>query len=203
MTSNDNSVNIKSDAYHHGDLRAALVRAGVEELDGGSAFDDLSLRGLARSVGVSATAVYRHFPDKAALLDALATAGLDRMAERQQAAVTAALTRGEDARGAFCASGAAYVGFALDHPELFRLIWRVAPQGDVLGGPCTERHPAMADLRAGIDSILPTDAPEPARRAAALACWALVHGLATLALDKQVALDDALIDSVIRDSLYT
>ncbi|MFT3975751.1 MAG: helix-turn-helix domain-containing protein, partial [Sphingomonas bacterium] len=55
-----------SKAYHHGDLRAALVAEGLLLIEEQGA-DDLSLRELARRVGVSATAVYRHFPDKAAL----------------------------------------------------------------------------------------------------------------------------------------
>src|SRR3546814_6352960 len=61
-------------AYHHGDLRAAVIAAGLKRLaeDAGG---ELGLRALARDVGVSATALYRHFPDKEALLDALAEEG--------------------------------------------------------------------------------------------------------------------------------
>ena len=62
-------------AYHHGDLRSALVAAGLKALEQGDAAD-LSLRQIAREVGVSATAVYRHFPDKQALLGALAEEGI-------------------------------------------------------------------------------------------------------------------------------
>jgi AcrR family transcriptional regulator len=75
MASKDNSVNIKSDgakatgAYHHGDLRAAVIAAGLKRLAEGDGAE-LGLRALARDVGVSATALYRHFPDKEALLDA-------------------------------------------------------------------------------------------------------------------------------------
>ena len=76
MSVNDNSVNIKNDkrGYHHGDLRSALVQAGLELLKTRSA-EEVSLREIARLVGVSATAVYRHFPDKAALLGALCDEG--------------------------------------------------------------------------------------------------------------------------------
>ena len=65
--------------YHHGDLRAAAIEAGLTLLEEREA-DDLGLREVARAVGVSATALYRHFPDKAALLRALASAGLERLA---------------------------------------------------------------------------------------------------------------------------
>jgi AcrR family transcriptional regulator len=200
MTDQDNSVNIKDSAgnkgaYHHGDLRDALLRAGVATLDSGRSIDDLSLRGLARAVGVSATAVYRHFPDKAALLAALADAGLNRLGADQRTAARLAAPHGPLA--AFAASGAAYVRFALAHPALFRLIWSSAPAGDLFAAPVEHCHPAMADLRSGIAAILPPDASAEAQRAAALSCWSLVHGLAMLALDRQIILDDATIDRVV------
>jgi AcrR family transcriptional regulator len=199
MRDNDNSVNIKpaadgKDSYHHGDLRAALVRAGVAALDTGTSVDTLSLRALARAVGVSATAVYRHFPDKAALLSALASEALGLLAEQQQRAAMAA---GADAMAAFAASGAAYVRFAMAHPALFRLIWATAPDRDLFEMPLDECDGALAGLRNGIDAIMPAGATPEARRAAALTCWGLVHGLAMLALDRQIMLEDAMIDRVV------
>lgn len=198
MTGNDNSVNIKDAdipraAYHHGDLHQALVRAGVAALDAGGSSDDLSLRALARDVGVSATAVYRHFPDKAALLAALALAGFDRLAEQQRRAGQT----GSDPLNGFAAKGAAYVRFALDHPALFRLMWATAPSGDLFDSPIENAHPAMAALRTDIAAILPADATDAARHAAALACWSLVHGLAMLALDGQIRLDDDIIARIV------
>src|SRR6476469_1040818 len=94
--------------YHHGDLRRALIDAGLELLESRDA-EALSLREVARSVGVSATAVYRHFPDKNALLDALAAEGLGRLAAAQHKAADA--SGGGEA--GFAATGAAYVRFAL------------------------------------------------------------------------------------------
>lgn len=206
MAADGNSVNIENlselrDSYHHGDLRGALIRAGIAALDSGEAFDDLSLRRLARTVGVSATAVYRHFPDKAALLNALADAGLDRMHDMQHEAARAAAPGGQGA--AFCASGAAYVRFALTHPELFRLIWRKAPSADLLDPSQGSRHPAMIALRNGIDAVLPDAATAEERRVVALKSWGLVHGLATLALDRQVVLNDAIIDRVISSAILS
>lgn len=195
MNANDNSVNIISKpSYHHGDLRAALIDAGVRALDG-APVEELSLRALAREIGVSATAVYRHFPDKEALLAALALAGLDRMGDSQRLAARRA--RGLGAAAAFCASGAAYVRFAIKHPAMFRVIWRTPPAADVLTTPVVAMHPTLLALRDGIASVLPPDASEEDRRAAALRSWGLVHGLAMLALDGQVQLDDAMIDRVI------
>ena len=82
MDSNDNTVNIKRQnqkkpTYHHGDLRAALIATALELLEKRDA-DDIGLREVARHVGVSATAIYRHFPDKDALLLAVAHEGLGR-----------------------------------------------------------------------------------------------------------------------------
>src|SRR5262245_66433836 len=88
MARNGNSVNIESggERYHHGDLRAALIGEGLKRLKEGPV-DALSLREIARNVGVSATAVYRHFPDKAALLGALCVAGDAMIAKAFEKAV--------------------------------------------------------------------------------------------------------------------
>ena len=195
MASNANSVNIKERDYHHGDLRAALLSAGMAALDA-APMESLSLRALAREAGVSATAVYRHFPDKDALLAALALAALDRMGRDQQAAADA-VPASAGAAAAFCATGAAYVRFAIQHPELFRLICRTAPAGDVLSGPIESAEVAMQCLRRSVAAVLPADASPQQQRDLALRCWALVHGLAMLVLEGQVQIDDADINRVI------
>ena len=73
---------METKTYHHGDLRAALIEAGMALLAEREA-DTLGLREVARAVGVSATAVYRHFPDKGALLGAMAREGLQRLGAAQ------------------------------------------------------------------------------------------------------------------------
>jgi AcrR family transcriptional regulator len=77
------------DAYHHGDLRNALVASAVRliEASGPGAF---SLREAAREVGVSANAAYRHFDDKSALITAVAADGFARLAERMRRAMASA-----------------------------------------------------------------------------------------------------------------
>lgn len=170
-------------SYHHGDLRVALIEAGMAVLRAGG---DLSLRALARAVGVSATAVYRHFPDKDALLKALAAEAFRVLAEDQRAASEAA---GGGLAG-FGATGAAYVRFALRNPALFRLVFA----HPALSEEADRDDNAMAMLRANAEAFAPagTDA-----RVATLQAWSLAHGLAVLMLDGHVSADDAVIDAVI------
>jgi AcrR family transcriptional regulator len=193
---NDNSVNIKTSApdkksYHHGDLRDALLAAGIRLLESRPA-QELSLREVAREVGVSATAIYRHFPDKYSLLRAIATRGFSLMAELQSQAAQNAT-----GRDAFAAIGGGYVRFALRHPAIFRLMFSAPPQDDPFSRPMEELSGPMRTLREQIAALLPPDIPESARKAAAIRAWALVHGLATLALDGMIPADESLITAVI------
>lgn len=173
--------------YHHGDLRSALVEAGLRALET-TEIGDISLRQIARDVGVSATAVYRHFPDKRALLVALAGAGIDKLGEAQRAA---AESMGGGA-GAFGATGRAYVRFALAHPALFRLIFtHLPPAGETVFGQSLAARLLYDKAAAATGG----DAQETRRLM--VQAWAVVHGLAMLMLDGQLPPDDALIDQVI------
>ncbi len=182
MEVNANSVNIKS--YHHGDLRSAVIQEGLRQLENETA-ESLSLREVARNVGVSAPAVYRHFPDKAAFLKALATEGYAKLASQQIAASKNA------GANAFAESGRAYVRFALENRGLFRLIFTSAAAA----------APKLADEKAGsaggelvrhVNAVLGGDANDEERRALAYRAWSLVHGLAMLILDRQIDEEDGL-----------
>jgi AcrR family transcriptional regulator len=191
MASNDNSVNIKS--YHHGGLRAAAVEEGLRLLKSTDA-DSLSLREIARNVGVSATALYRHFPDKASLLAALAEAGYAQLAAEQSVAAEGGGHRG------FARMGQAYVRFALANPALFRLMFATTPAHAHPGEKAVEGTPAHL-LQSGVAQIMGADAPDDARFAAMLRAWALVHGLSMLILDQQVEREiaEAMIDQIISE----
>jgi AcrR family transcriptional regulator len=169
-------------SYHHGDLRQALIEEGMRLLAKSEA-DDLSLREVARNVGVSATAVYRHFPDKGALMSALAAEGLKKLGEEQRAVYAAS---GGGVKG-FGATGSAYVRFALDNPALFRLIFS-GPQ------PPYAEDDAASFLQANAAALAP---PGSDPKIFALQAWSVAHGLAMLMLDGQVPVDNALIDKVI------
>ena len=105
--------------YHHGNLRAALLARAEETLSQEGA-GELSLRELARQVGVSHAAPRRHFPDKRALLDALAEDGFERLGRDLREAIDAAGERFEDRLLAFAQ---AYVAFATRHAALLELMF--------------------------------------------------------------------------------
>ena len=187
MSSNANSVNIKS--YHHGGLRDAAIEEGLRLLRVSGA-EGISLREIARNAGVSATALYRHFPDKTALLKALAGAGFAQLGAEQAAA---------NKQGGFTGVGQAYVRFALANPALFRLMFALLP---------AEAHPEMKGpegsaaslLHDGIARLMP-GASKDERFAAMLRAWSLVHGLSMLILDGQVDRQtaEAMIDRIVGD----
>jgi AcrR family transcriptional regulator len=188
MTANDNSVNIAEKRYHHGDLRSALVAEGLRLLAQRDV-ESLSLREISRGVGVSATSVYRHFPDKEALLTALALQGLAELGAAQRVAA-------EEAGGGeagFAAIGRAYVRFALANPALFRLIFASPALASARAGGRESEAVALLHANAAVAAAM--GGGEAA--VVSVRAWALVHGLALLMLDGLIPADDALIDQAI------
>lgn len=104
-------------AYHHGDLRNALVVGALKlmEKDG----ESFSLRDLAKRVGVSAPALYSHFADKEALLVAIAISGFDKLKDCLEAAIGKVADPGQK----FLQMGQAYVQFGIDNPALYKLMF--------------------------------------------------------------------------------
>jgi AcrR family transcriptional regulator len=196
MTPDANTVNIPvkipaARNYHHGDLRAALVESGMALLEQHGA-QEPGLREVARAAGVSATSVYRHFPDKDALMRAIAARGFAMMGEMQEAAALA-----HAGRPAFAAIGGAYVRFALKHPAVFRLMFSRAPPRDLFALPADELSGPLRLLRDNVANLTPAHLSPAARKTIAVQAWSLVHGLAVLMLDGMVTADDAMIDAVI------
>ena len=161
-------------SYHHGALRPALIAAARALLDEGGP-DSVGLREAARRVGVSATATYRHFKDKDALLAALAVEGFREFG--------VALAASESASEPLPAMGAAYIDFALAKPGMFRLMFSpllsARRDDEELQ---TAANAAFATLNRGVGTLAaaPPNAQIPA---AAIAAWSLVHGLSHLILD--------------------
>ena len=166
-----------SDAYHHGDLRRALLDDAAEVLTT-EGIGALSLRDLARRTGVSATAPYHHFRGKADLVTALCD---DALADLDRALAEVGPGSPEER---LQAQGVAYVLFAVEHPERFRLAFRpelgspfaTLAHGDTL----PEDAVAFRHLLAVVRELV----ADPAEQLpAALAAWSLVHGLAALLID--------------------
>jgi len=157
-------------AYHHGDLRAALLTSAMEMLEGGETF---SLRAVARRAGVSATAPYRHFEDREALESALAAEGL-RDLKADLAAVGSVPATPAD----LGELGVIYVRFALRRPALFKLMF-----GQECDTENDQRVLAAAELHEMLALAMNHVFPGRDGEALAAAGWALAHGLAFLHLD--------------------
>jgi AcrR family transcriptional regulator len=198
---NDNSVNIENareadgERYHHGDLRSALIEEGLKRLENAPA-EALSLREVARNVGVSATAVYRHFPDKQALLHALADVGGERMATAFETAMAAE----KPGKEAFDAMGRAYVHFALKNRSLFKLM--MSPE--MMSGIAAEGRPrtrGMGMLTNALSELSGGKLSTEMQNVRRLQAWSIVHGLAMLMLDGLVPADEKIIDQVLASKI--
>ena len=166
--------------YHHGDLRAALLSRARQAVDAeGEA--GLSLRGLAAAVGVSPNAPYRHFPSKEALLAALSAQGFAELTGRFAACSDQA---GEDRLIGYLS---AYLGFARENPELYRLMFgrSLAPLScdPVLGEQAQACFRSLMSLIAAVWNLDEADDRVP-RGAAQV--WSLCHGAALLDIDQAI-----------------
>jgi AcrR family transcriptional regulator len=177
----------RADAYQHGDLRRALVQAGLKMLEE-DGVDGLSLRGAAELAGVSHAAPYRHFRDKDELVAAVAEAGFRLLTSHMRDAVAG---RGGDVLSRLRAAAEGYVSFAVAHPATFRTIFGGAVCGEGEERPATlqqagdEAYRVLRDLIAeGIErGRLRAEDPDHL----ALAAWSIVHGLGMLMIEGQIA----------------
>jgi len=171
----------KKQTYHHGDLRQALLRAALDLLRTKDA-QSLSLREVAREAGVSHTAPYRHFTDKAALLAAIAQEGFVEFGQYLTAAVT---TAGGKPIESLQATGMAYVRFALDHPTHFRVMFGCFPDNEPSNSELYKVSKSTFQILVDVISagqaagLMKSGDPE----FLALGQWSMVHGLSMLLLD--------------------
>jgi AcrR family transcriptional regulator len=185
--------------YHHGDLRRALIAAARDVLRE-EGLPGLTLRAVARRARVSHAAPYHHFADREELLAALAATGFDELSafigrHLAASAVEGGLLLREAAVG--------YVLFAVSQPDLFRLMF---------GATLSDREPpavlressgrAYGLIHQGIAGALGAgggdDRQDPRIESMARACWAMAHGIASLAIDGQLGEKDA--DSMARET---
>jgi AcrR family transcriptional regulator len=158
--------------YHHGDLRAACLRAALDLLEEGGS-GALSLRAVAQRAGVAPSAPYRHYADREALVSAVAAVGYRELADYLAAASPAPRTPDD-----LAAVAVGYVQFALQRPALFRVMFAEPCDRD-----SDERVAATAAISAYLASIVSNAFPGADPAALSIAVWALVHGLAFLHLD--------------------
>src|SRR4051794_34166144 len=181
--------------YHHGALEQALVDEAVRQVrERGT--EQVSLRGIAQIIGVSPSATYQHFPDKAALLTAVCFAGTDELGRLMEDAVAAVPADGDaGAIGRFLGVGRAYVEFAVTEPHLFRHVFGPA------GAEGKEAHDAVGldDEPAGPYRILLERIAELSERGLLrpglddgpldVLAWSVVHGFSSLLVDGFLPLD--------------
>jgi AcrR family transcriptional regulator len=181
------------DRYHHGDLRRALLDEALRTIqqDG---VDALTLRTIGVRLGVSRTALYRHFTDKRALLSSVATEGFRLLTERLLNAWKAGGIRG------FNAMGVAYIRFAMGNPSHYRVMFG----GFVDDGPRDDdlMRESTAAFQALVDAIVALQQEGAVRKDDALQLaqfiWAVVHGVSMLIIDGQLAHHRAPIDDLIQ-----
>ncbi len=168
-------------AYHHGDLRSALVERALAHLSH-AGLEELSLRGLAAEIGVSPSAAYRHFEHRESLLAELARLGFTRLADVMESEVSLAADGPAKRLSALSRS---YVRFALQNPQLYRLMFG-AQRVEKSRYPelNAEAKRAFGVLSQVVGSLpLSPPPPDQVRYAITMGCWALVHGLVSLRID--------------------
>lgn len=187
-------------AYHHGDLRAALLAAGTElAREGGP--EAVVLREATRRVGVAPNSAYRHFADHRALLRAVCASAMAQLARAMEAELaTVPQVRPEQtALLRLRATGAGYLTYAREQPGLFRTAFTAADE-------LTDKDDARGDsgltpfelLNAALDELVTVGLLSPARRTdAEMVAWSAVHGLSMLLISGPLrGLDEAHADQV-------
>ena len=164
--------------HHHGNLRAALIEAGIALVAEGGP-DALSIRQAAARAGVSHAAPAHHFPTLAHLRGALVAEGFRRFTQAMEAEIAA----GPDTpRGRIVGSGRGYQRFARENPGLFHLMWggnKCADDPAIDAELQEAAGAAFAVLRRVCAPIVPGEAGAEGNE---LFVWALAHGLASLTL---------------------
>ncbi|MBP0000121.1 MAG: TetR/AcrR family transcriptional regulator [Cyanobacteria bacterium SID2] len=195
-----------SKTYHHGNLRQALIDTAIETI-AEKGVNSLSLREVARRVGVSHSASYRHFADKEALLAAVAEEGFLGLTQALTTALQNRLeTTADCSLERLQASGIAYVKYAFDRPEYYRVMFGS-------GAIDRSRYPSLQNasqqaFQVLVDLVIAGQNAEKIRPGdpvkLAWVAWSLVHGLAMLAIDGQLPISETHeIESIARFTTQT
>jgi AcrR family transcriptional regulator len=182
------------ETYRHGDLRRALLDAGMAlAREGGPAA--ITLREATRRAGVAPNAAYRHFASQQALLQSVRAAALQGVAESMENALAdlpANLSAADHARASVRAVGTGYLRFAQAEPGLFRTAFAVSdkliqatPEVPTAGPGGRNPYELLCDA---VDLLVASGVMPAARRPGAeILAWSAVHGLAMLVVDGPLA----------------
>jgi AcrR family transcriptional regulator len=169
--------------YHHGDLRRALLEEALRTIQV-AGVEHLTLRAVGQKLGVSRTALYRHFSDKQALLAAVGREGFRML----RLALTEAWEQHGRGRSGFEAMGIAYVRFAAAHPSHYRVMFGRFLESCAKDPEFIEE--ATAAFQVLVDSLVAQQEAGIVRRddpiILARFIWSLVHGIAMLVIDGQL-----------------
>ena len=187
-------------AYHHGDLRAALLAEAAVMIDEGGTLS-VTMRAIGRRLGVSRSAPYRHFADKSALLVAVAAAGFDRLRDRLEAVGAGAPDAGVERLRQV---GEEYVRFALENPGHYRLMYGKEAITREDRPELREAANALFDELVRVVRTYQRSGTIKRQdpHLQAYVAWGAVHGLASLLIEGQIltAVD---VDGVIRQTTST
>jgi AcrR family transcriptional regulator len=183
MVRSAHSKKKRADHYHHGDLRRALVEEALQTIQR-HGVEHLTLRTVGKRLGVSRTALYRHFSDKQALLAAVGREGFRMLRLR----LTEAWEQNGRGRSGFEALGMAYVQFAVTHSSHYRVMFGRFVESCAKDGEFIEE--ATAAFNVLVDSLVEQQQAGIVRRDDPLILarfiWSLVHGMAMLTIDGQL-----------------
>lgn len=193
MSSSTKAARQPQRPYHHGNLRRALLDEALTTIRS-EGVEKLTLREIGARVGVSRTALYRHFADKRALLAAVATEGFRLLREQ----LVASWDDGGHGREGFDAMGVTYIRFAVTNPSHYRVMFGgfldPHPSEGELATEAAGAFQALVDALAALQGIGIVRSDEP--QTMALFVWSVVHGVAMLAIDGRLH-DPAQVDALV------
>ena len=174
-----------SKKYHHGDLKNALIKAGVEIL-AKEGVGGLSLRKVAQRAGVSHSAPYAHFPDKQSLIAAISTEGFNQLYNELEAAI---YPHAKSPKKQLVEGAQAYVRFALKNSDTFKIMFSGVLEKE-------KDYPSFVEISSKTFKLVMEVVqacqnagvlPTATANLMAVSVWGQVHGIVSLALEGQIS----------------
>lgn len=176
---------MSNNPYHHGNLKNALIEAGISYINE-NGMTGFSLRKIAAQCGVSHTAPYSHFTDKDDLLDAMKIYVSEKFASALQAA--AEKYKGQGYAAIFSQLGKAYVGFFYENPQYYEFVFECAGFNINLDDLSVNNayEPFEIFKSIAVDMFEDCKLPAEMHQAALIKMWGLVHGIAGISVMKGI-----------------